>query len=449
MKKILISLPLLLVVTGCNNQNPTPKPPKEEEYELTMTAALATDEPFEIKYSFPKKYCSFSHPGSEVKKELAIISFASVIHSSEKERVKDFYDEFGFSNFYQSPDYEVEETPDSILYTIAHKSLDDSELIAVNLNGVNYKAPWINNFKLDKEGNAAGFQIAADKVLNALYTYLEDYKESNLKFWITGYSRGAGIANLISYTLLENTTLNIPEDNMYCYTYEAPSVIETEGMKAHPSIYNIISSADVVTHMAPTKYGFSRAGVDHDISSNVKIDSVIKSFDKRIKIPSFTPVSGSYSNEVEFINYLIDLLSKDISSSNPDADMSTREHYVDNYQEHIGYLIYLVMNMKAETRTAIINAIKALIDSGDYTTLINFFTKDDVLYEFIYPILDEHSETYNKDKLKAAINQAVKLCSATGLPLLLVSENFRNNLMRTAYIHAPEVQLALLDNATF
>ena len=443
MKKTLFALSILsiLAITSCDNSGGGHKKddPESKEYEINFRATMAVTEEFDVSYTFEKTYLSFDKPGTEFNKELAIVSFASIVHSDDKTLIKSFYNDFKFDNIVTSEDYDKEETKDSIKFTLAHKHYSDYEVVAINLNGINYGEPWINNFVLGNEGNAEGFQIAADKVLTSVNTYLESYKDNNYKVWLTGYSRGAGIANIVGYTLLEGSSYNLAEENMYSYTFEAPKCVDVKNVKQHNSIHNIINSADLVTYVAPTEYGLSRVCVDHDIYSKY-MDSRIKNFDSRLKLAAFTKDSDSkYSNESEFIQYLFSLMLKKLSDDS--IDMSTRAHYVTNYQEHISYLIYIVRNLKSETLTDIMEEFSKL--STNPWAMIGLMA-DDGLYNFLKPILDKHNEKYDPTKLRNACNKFVKLGVNSGVILLAANEDIRNNLARCVLCHTPEIELAML-----
>ena len=439
MKKTLFALSILsiLTITSCDNSGGGHKKddPESKEYEINFHAAMAVTEEFDISYTIEKSYLSFDKPGTEFNKELAIASFASITHADDKALMKSFYKEFKFDNVVYSEDYDKEETKDSIKFTLAHKHISDYELVAINLNGVNYGEPWINNFILGDEGNAEGFQIAADKVLTSVNTYLENYKNTNYKVWMTGYSRGAGIANIIGYTLLEDSSYNLAEENMYSYLFETPKCVDVNNVKTHNSIHNIINSADLVTYVAPSAYGLTRVGVDHDIYSKY-MDTYIKNFDSRLKLAAFTK-GDSYANESEFIQYLFSLMLKKISDDS--IDMSTRAHYVTNYQEHISYLVYIVRNLKSETLADIMDEFSKL-STWDMIGLM----AEDGLYNFLKPILDKHEEVYDGTKLRNACNKFVTLGLSTGVILLAANEDLRNNLSRCVLCHTLEIELPML-----
>ena len=446
-KSILLCLSIsgLLIATGCNN-NPGGgggKPTPPDQYQISLEAVYASSEPITITYNINKDYLSFENKGTEVNKGLALMSFASITHSNDKAKTTSFYEEFEFDNFYYSPDFDVPEDENSVLYTIAHKKDGDNDIIAININGTAYNKPWKNNAVIGKEGNASGYQLAADKVLPSVTTYLSSYDIQNVKFWITGYSRGGAISNILAYTLLE--TLEMNEDNMYCYTFETPGIVDVNNVKEHQSIHNIISRKDIFTHLFPSSYGLSRVGLDHVIS-NQNLDNAVKELDSRLSLPAFTKDSD-YSDESAFIEYMISFLTNPTSEKS--VDMSTREHYVDNMQDHIAYLLYLFRTLQASTMSTLKDKFMEIYEEDP--SAIFQFLQEDKLYEFVAPILDDCGEQYEADTLKAALNQIVKFVTTNILNLysLMSKTGLLNNCMRVGYGHSLEVVLALLVKTEF
>ena len=416
----------------------------ETDYHFKFSSALINDEsgkPFEYSYDLPYASLSFANSGTIFNKDLAKLSFAFTVLSDSKEKINDIYTKFGFDHIVNSSDYDQVETKDTIQYTIGHKSIDGVDVIALSMNAMNYKLPWASNLTIGKTGNHAGFQSGANIVLAGLNSYLASYSNVNTrKIWINGYSRSAAVGDIVAYTLVDNGL--VKEDNLYAYLFETPQGVDVSNTKEYKSIFNIINSGDVVTYVAPTIYGFKRVGIDVDLYSET-MDSTLKEFNENLVLSPFTASEDKYSNESELINYLIGKLATEVTSDNPEEesrDLSTRDNYVDYYQEHIAYLIGLVMSLKAET-------IMAIQDSFEKLTLLGKMALmgEDGFYDFLKPILDAQEETYDDESLRLSLNRLLDIIQiAPEILLLVMDETTQESLMRCIQLHSPEVVFPLL-----
>ena len=159
------------------------------------------------------------------------------------------------------------------------------EIIAVIIRGTNGTVEeWSSNFDIgcdsifDGNGlipknedwkikeNHMGFDIAATRVIKLLDEYLsqaENLDQSAKKtLWITGHSRGAGIANIVGARLDEDY-------ETFVYTFAAPmtTTISENVAKSHDSIFNVINSDDIIAEMPLAYWGFRHYG--NDISTSV------------------------------------------------------------------------------------------------------------------------------------------------------------------------------------
>lgn len=159
------------------------------------------------------------------------------------------------------------------------------EIIAVVIRGTNGTVEeWSSNFDVgcdsifDGNGlipknedwkikeNHMGFDIAATRVIKLLDEYLsqaENLDQSAKKtLWITGHSRGAGIANIVGARLDEDY-------ETFVYTFAAPmtTTISENVAKSHDSIFNVINSDDIIAEMPLAYWGFRHYG--NDVSTSV------------------------------------------------------------------------------------------------------------------------------------------------------------------------------------
>lgn len=192
--------------------------------------------------------------------------------------IRAFLEDIGFTNIETNADYAVTPTTETVAAAVASKQIRDADgkpctLLAIAPRSSGYGAEWASNFVLGTEGDAAGFAAGKDKVLALLGEYAQKYKLSgNLKVWIAGYSRGGAIANLTAAALIDDpaavfgTGVNLPPDQIFTYTFEAPLAGDPAKSTRDPKyirIFNIISRNDLVPRVAPGGYGFDRYGTDH------------------------------------------------------------------------------------------------------------------------------------------------------------------------------------------
>ena len=425
--------------------------PLETTYSLSFESLLMVDEDgnkVDFQYDFEYKDAFFDKSGTTFQKDLALLSFASHISAHEKEGAVSFLEGIGFDNIVQSPDYDQEETKDTVLYNFAHRHLNGSELIAINMDSTGYTYPWISNATIGKEGNATGYQSGSDKVLAALKSYVAPYEGRTIKLWLSSYSRTAGITNILAQDLLDEKEAICSEENMYCYAFESPRVVEESLKKDHPSIHNIINRGDLFTYLFPEEYGFVRAGHDVDIY-NENADELVLAFDEKLVLAPFTAKEedeDGFMDEAEFDRLIVSILTQKSQYEESDVsyvpDLSTRDNYVDNgYQEVIAYLLAFGFSLKETT-------LKAIQERFENLTFMDvlLIAQENGLYNILSPILDEHGESYDPETLRTGLNKIVSHLMTNCLTLLplLVDENYTNNAVRAFQFHAVETILPLL-----
>ena len=216
-------------------------------------------------------------------KDLALISLVMASKTGSEKKVKEFFSEMELDNIVCSANYD-KGTADSISYCIGHYKVEGYDLIAVAVRGIDYDVEWASNFKIGPSGDHQGFTEAATKVYNGLTSYINSkykssYDSGKILLLMTGYSRGAAVADVLSYLVLEDPAkkLNIPQKQVAAYTFGTPRGLCAEHAIAFPNVFNIYSSADVVTYIAPEIYGMYRCGIDIDIYSPKKSDYTKKS----------------------------------------------------------------------------------------------------------------------------------------------------------------------------
>lgn len=154
----------------------------------------------------------------------------------------------------------------------------DKDLVAVVVRGTNgtYEE-WASNFDIgqtDTVNNEAdwrtvenhkGFDITANRIKNYADLYVKEHIESdNTIYWITGHSRGAAIANILSSTLINESKV------VFAYTFASPNTTTNSDCtnSKYKSIFNIINTDDFVPCLPMEKWGFNRYWIT--ISDSIK-----------------------------------------------------------------------------------------------------------------------------------------------------------------------------------
>ncbi len=208
------------------------------------------------------------------------------------ENIQELYHTLGFDpETYQFFNYDtaLTSTNDKVAYSMAMKYIQNPDgstdtLIAVPIRGGGYGGEWVSNFHVWEDAsyygkNHTGFQKAANGVLSWLKFYVNRHKDlikGDLKLWIAGYSRGAAVANLLGHMLndaaMNNSISGAKMDvaDIYVYTFATPAgaTVKSATSSYDPNIYNIVNPIDLVPHVAPLAWGFTRYGTTLTLPSD-------------------------------------------------------------------------------------------------------------------------------------------------------------------------------------
>lgn len=275
---------------------------------------------------------------------------------------------YGYSDIESGLTSTEKDNYDRTLYFFAHKKINDRNMVLVSIRGSDYKEEWISNFNIGATGDVNGFAIPANGVIDNLKEYMNKYNlEDNPKIWVTGYSRGGGIANILGKYIYNDPYFMMEEgdNDLYVNTYEAPKS-SLQDNKNYPFIINIVNKDDVI----PKNYlfNFVRLGKTHvidDYMDKQKVEEYAAKMDYDTPIPTFTPkklnplgpdyIVNDYDSSLtkeELMDMVLKLIYVDTSSlpnKEKYIDLSTREKYVENYQYTLSRIIYRVFNTSKES----------------------------------------------------------------------------------------------------
>jgi len=212
---------------------------------------------------------------------LATLSFYLAINGfvdedageKQSDDIREFLQELGCTDFYVNQAFKETPTEDSIGVAIAtiHRTIggEDLTILAVALRSGGYGVEWVSNFYVGQGiGESQGFSQAAEQVCGELYTYMSDHKidgkSKNVRFWMTGYSRGAAAINIAAKNVVD--TYDQTGSRTFAYTFATPAggvqsaIVEGSD---YTCIHNIYDRRDLVPPVAPADFGFFHYGVDH------------------------------------------------------------------------------------------------------------------------------------------------------------------------------------------
>jgi hypothetical protein len=180
----------------------------------------------------------------------------------------------GFDGFdpHNYPDQRERKSGDNLVaYSFAHK--DDVVLnskkytiIAITVRGTVGSDEWISNFNAGYGAVPDGFKAAEAELYSSLCNYLANTNlanNANNKFFITGHSRGAAVANLLAARLESRQFCQ--RENLYAYTFATPNVIQTSNSaqpedKIYNNIINFINAEDIVPYVPLSKWDYWKYG---------------------------------------------------------------------------------------------------------------------------------------------------------------------------------------------
>ena len=388
-------------------------------------------------------------------KELALLSFSAARETGSKADAEAFFTgNLHFDTFHAAEDYDSPASPNSIGYVFAHSKIGENDLIAIMVRGFDYGAEWASNFRLGRKGNHAGFAAAAEKIYARLLEYTQKhFPAAKLKFWISGYSRGGGVANVLSHFILSRSDFDSLQKNMYVYTFEAPQGLSEDNAMPYPNVFNIVNSADIATYLVPTAYGLYRCGNDVDIYRS-DVDSCLAEAGHEI-VP-FTPIRTedttwffTANTELEFLTGILTKLMEPLPDGYP--SFATRELYADTVQDSLCYLLSLFMNISKEERETIIDAFKEFFrvlrteQTDSIRDSLQMIMRSTGLYGKMIGILTSDAIPYDDAQLQKSFMTVVQLALSKG-DIAAGCMTYTDNLKRLGQMHDPHTIRVLLEN---
>lgn len=232
--------------------------------------------------------------------------------------IKSRYDKMGFDvqNYYNYGTA-LTDTSDKAAYSIASRDIKingtTKRLIALVVRGGNYGGEWVSNFNVGTNGAySEGFKKPADTIAKALKDYINKYSSQEVILWMTSYSRGGAITNLIAGEMdnYADSVNNLKRENIYTYTFATPMPVKVNAVGAdnekYNNIFSIISPNDYVPCVLLSQWGFGRYDITKTFYSNATTE--VKDYYKKLTKENYPIQSGqreTISDVVHLLNKLV------------------------------------------------------------------------------------------------------------------------------------------------
>ncbi len=250
--------------------------------------------------------------------ELAVTSISSERtndYSIKSQNLRAYLEDNGFTGFDTNEDYKKKMTAETIGVACAHKKIRDGgkayTVLAIVPRSAGYELEWQGNFATGPSGDHSAFEAAAGKVLTFAGSYIQQHGiTGDIKVWMPGYSRGAGVTSLAAKAIIDDAraALGLGEGtrlelkNFYCYCYGTPRAAdmtgEDYGNPKYDYIHNTFDRFDLVTNLPPEGLGLGRYGTETPAAGDMAdYDRVLRFFREMNPVLYNSYVRGGDPNE--------------------------------------------------------------------------------------------------------------------------------------------------------
>ena len=354
-----------------------------------------------------------------------------------------------------SKSYNYQPQQNSIACVIANKNISstDTSIIAISVRGGGYKAEWAGNFNVGKSGvDHNGFRIAANKVLDELSTFLRSNSgklRSNVKFWVTGYSRAAAVANLVAKSLDDSCSTKqigstqtvstqqmiYQTDDIFAYCFETPrnTTDSAAKNKKYDHIFNIVNRIDPVPRVAPLQWSFTRYGVDCYLPSKETTGKPYTNLVKKMKENYKCISNGNYTEDYKY--YEFNLLAKEKIKETNDISqgvfldnliqliskkvIKSRKVFADDYQSTVMSLLNKAYTSGFDFPDDLIPLFSDYISNYLSDNLsVGYVIKNHSIKAILTPAIKSFCEEYQINLTDKEISDAVNLLDKAFMPFV-------------------------------
>ena len=363
-----------------------------------FTYMPAFDETKEEKYYYDDDY--FINSGKTDNEHLLTMSInlaLSTFEDGNDNYSTKLLNDIGFSNI-KSYDMKNKPTLDTIGMVIGTKKIDNTNIIAVAIRGAKYGSEWGNSVIAGKTGDVKGLSEASLKVIDRIKDYINDNNLSNVKLWITGYSRAGALADITGVYINNHLDeFNTNSDDLYIYTFEAPKASSDNTI--YENIYNVVNKTDIIPLVYPSEWG---------LYSNGKVIEIGEDFN----INTYYGTTGeTILNEIKesvYINEFITWLSK----------ILPRDEYSDNLDERLSNLLNIYFSKNSTDQEKMIKFFKEdllndIMDDPD---------KKSELVDKVTALIDHHSDYIYHDISNFIVEELESLKTSENASIFTSSE---------------------------
>lgn len=223
-----------------------------------VSVALDWDEKW-----FGKSATIYNHNIARIACVFSDVSYIDVEKNKDDNALLNNYKALGIKNSDIEIKYNIDYSDplygnDQCAFSLATKEINSSKgkksLVFVVIRGTPLNAnEWLSNLNISDDTKTQkivheGFARAAQQVHIALISFLLRHKiePENSYFLITGHSRGAAVANLLSSMAVYEDFFDT--EKMYTYTFASPNVTTSENAtdEKYNYIHNIVNAEDIV-----------------------------------------------------------------------------------------------------------------------------------------------------------------------------------------------------------
>ena len=141
MKKIsvltLLAVSMTIVACQPNKEKKDDNALKDDEVEVRLPSNMNSNvDGYDVRLRFDDAF--FKEDAKNFNQELALLSLGNTFTTASTSLIEAFYSRLQFDTNIKYTGYVDDPTEDSIGYSFAHKKIDDSDLIAINIRGFNY-----------------------------------------------------------------------------------------------------------------------------------------------------------------------------------------------------------------------------------------------------------------------------------------------------------------------
>lgn len=265
-----------------------------------------------------------------------------------------------FWGFEVNIEYTLEPEEQTMGVAMAYRVIGEGEdaytVLAIIPRSAGYKREWAGNFTVGKEGVHEGFATGRDIILGFAKEYVEYYADEfvgDVKIWTMGYSRGAGVTNLVAASLVdnakENLGLEVKQENIFAYTFGTPSTVQYADAAQkeafatnYANIWNVHSDYDIVTFAPFRNWNFTYYGKtrEMDVYNAEKKATMLTFLEKTNKVVyDLYTAENSAADPDNFAAVMIELVGGSISYAPADESYGIPTNQKDFLNSRITYLV--------------------------------------------------------------------------------------------------------------